>query len=157
MRQTSLRWTTDRVRRSGLAIAVVLLAGTTACGSDSPAGPDVPTTPVGSYTIRTVNGKSLPVAVLADGSFTYEVTAGKFALTGDGKYSVVTTFRQTLPGSVSTFVDSTGGSWVLTGSTVQLTNAEDGSTDSGTWNAGVLTFVKVDAKVTTTYVYGLKK
>jgi hypothetical protein len=128
-----------------------------ACGSDSPTGPAVPKNPIGAYTITTVNGKSLPVAVLADGGFTYEVTAGKLALNADGKYSIVTTFRQTVPGNVSTFVDSTGGSWVLTGTTVQMINGEDGSPDSATWDKGVLTFVKSDAKVTTTYVYSLKK
>lgn len=127
-----------------------------ACGSDSPAGPVVPTSPIGSYTITTVNGKAPPVALFADGSYTYEITNGTLALKSDGKYSVVTTFRQTLPGSIETFVDSTGGTWVQTGATIQMTN-DQGSPDSGTWDKGILTFVEVDAKTTTTYVYGLKK
>jgi hypothetical protein len=134
------------------------MAALAACGSDSPASPSTPatpTTPVGSYTMTTVNGKVLPVALFADTGYTYEVTKGTLALTNDGKYSVVTTFRQTLPGSVETFVDSTSGSWVLNGTTVQMTNAQDGTMDSGTWNKGVLTFVEVDQTLTTTYVYGL--
>lgn len=159
VRHTLSRLTTDRARRSGFVLAFASLATLAACGSDStgPSAPAVPTTPVGSYTITTVNGKGLPVALFAEATYTYEVTNGTLALTADGKYSVVTTFRQTLPGSVSTFVDSTGGTWVKTGSTVQLTNSQDGSLDSATWDKGILTFVEVDGKVTTTYVYGLKK
>ena len=160
VRHTLSRLTIDRARRSGLVLAFASLAVLAACGSDSstgPSGPAVPTTPVGSYTITTINGKGLPVALFAEASYTYEVTNGTLALTSGGKYSVVTTFRQTLPGSVSTFVDSTGGTWVQTGTNIQLTNGQDGSLDTATWDKGILTFVEVDGKVTTTYVYGLKK
>jgi hypothetical protein len=152
--------TTQRARRSGFVLAFASLAALGACGSDSTTGPGtdpIPTTPVGSYTITSVNGKGLPVALFAEASYTYEVTNGTIALTNDGKYSVVTTFRQTLPGSTSAFVDSTGGTWVRTGSNIQLTNTQDGSLDTATWDKGILTFVEVDGKVTTTYVYGLKK
>ena len=160
VRHTLSRLTIDRARRSGFVLAFASLATLAACGSDSstgPSGPAVPTTPVGSYTITTINGKGLPVALFAEASYTYEVTNGTLALTSGGKYSVVTTFRQTLPGSVSTFVDSTGGTWVQTGTNIQLTNGQDGSLDTATWDKGILTFVEVDGKVTTTYVYGLKK
>ena len=160
VRHTLSRLTIDRARRSGFVLAFASFAALAACGSDSstgPSGPAVPTTPVGSYTITTINGKGLPVALFAEASYTYEVTNGTLALTSGGKYSVVTTFRQTLPGSVSTFVDSTGGTWVQTGTNIQLTNGQDGSLDTATWDKGILTFVEVDGKVTTTYVYGLKK
>jgi hypothetical protein len=161
VRHTLSRWTIDRARRSGFVLAFASFAALAACGSDSSTGPSgtdpTPTTPVGSYTITTVNGKGLPVALFAEASYTYEVTNGTLALTNDGKYSVITTFRQTLPGSVSTFVDSTGGTWVKTGTNIQLTNTQDGSLDTATWDKGILTFVEVDGKVTTTYVYGLKK
>ena len=160
VRHTLSRLTIDRARRSGLVLAFASLAALAACGSDSstgPSGPAVPTTPVGSYTITTVNGKGLPVALFAEATYTYEITNGTLALLSGGKYSVVTTFRQTLPGSVSTFVDSTGGTWVQTGTNIQLTNGQDGSLDTATWDKGILTFVEVDGKVTTTYVYGLKK
>jgi len=159
VRHTLSRLTIDRARRSGFVLAFASLAALAACGSDSstgPSGPAVPTTPVGSYTITTINGKGLPVALFAEASYTYEVTNGTLALTSGGKYSVVTTFRQTLPGSVSTFVDSTGGTWVQTGTNIQLTNGQDGSLDTATWDKGILTFVEVDGKVTTTYVYGRK-
>src|SRR3954463_4662498 len=126
VRHTLSRLTIDRARRSGFVLAFASLAALGACGSDSstgPSGPAVPTNPIGSYTITTVNGKGLPVALFADGSYSYEITKGTLALTSDGKYSVVTTFRQNLPGSVETLVDSTGGTWVQTGATIAMTNS----------------------------------
>jgi len=148
-------WTTKRARRSGTAIAFLLAAAVTGCGDST--GPSEPTTPVGSYTIATVNGKALPASVFADGPINYEVMSGKLSLTSDGKYSAVTTFRQTVPGDVSTYVDSIGGTWVLSGTTVQMINTSDASTGSATWANRQLTIVVVDGKVTTTFVYGLTK
>jgi len=138
-------------------VSIALVAALGACGGESATGPSDPTTPVGSYTMTTVNGKGLPASLFADGGFNYEVTSGNLALTADGKFSAVTTFRQTLPGSVENFTDSIGGTWVQSGSNLQITNATDGTAGSATWGKGVLTLTNVDAGVTTTVVYALKK
>lgn len=128
-----------------------------ACGSDSgstgPGNPPPAATPVGNYTISTVNGKALPVAIFSGTNYKYEVTVGTYALTTDGKYSVVTTFRQTVADNVSVFVDSTGGTWTLTGTAIQFTNGQDGSKDNATWDKDQLTFAETDGKVTNTFVY----
>jgi hypothetical protein len=131
-----------------------------ACGSD--AGPTTPggqttNSPIGSYNITTVNSKALPVAIFTDPLYTYEVTSGSIALTNDGKYTVVTNFRQTIPGNVSLIVDSTYGTWSQSGATINLRNAQDTSAkDQGTWAGTQLTFALTDGKVTTTYVYTKK-
>jgi hypothetical protein len=135
----------------------VAVAALAACGGDSSTEPGHATTPVGAYTITTVNGKAVPASLFADGAFNYEVMSGKLTLTNDGKYSAVTTFRQTLPGNVETFVDSVGGTWVLSGTTVSMTNPADSSTGSAAWGNGTLTISGTDAGITTTIVYGLKK
>ena len=129
---------------------------TAACGSDSTTSPPQPTSPVGSYTMSTANGKNLPVALYADGNYTYEVTLGTIGLTSDGKYTLITTYRQTIPGNVETFVDSSGGSWTLTGTAISLTDAADGSTGSLTWASNTLSFAVVDGKTTNTFVYTRK-
>jgi hypothetical protein len=135
------------------------LAWLAACGGDStttPSNPPPPTTPVGNYAIATVNGKNLPVALFSDPNYTYEVTTGSIGLTTDGKYSLVTTYRQTIPGNVEMFVDSTGGTWTLTGTTISLKDGQDGSTGQITWAANQLSFAITDGKVTTTFVYAKK-
>jgi len=107
-RYSRSHWTTGRLRSLAYAATLAALAAAAACGGDSPSAPATPKTPDGSYTITTVNGKSLPVAIFADTNYTYEVMSGTLVLTTDGKYSVVTKFRQTVPGNVSIFPDSTG-------------------------------------------------
>ncbi|MEO7084193.1 MAG: hypothetical protein ABI442_15755, partial [Gemmatimonadaceae bacterium] len=143
---------------------IVAIATAAACGNsgDSTTTPPVvlPTTPVGVYTITMVNGKAPPVTVLSDTSGLYklEVTSGTFTITADGKYSTVMNTRQTIPNNVSVFTDSTGGTWLLSGTSVSFTNSQDGTKDTAVWsNTGSLTFAEVDGTTTTTIIYGLKK
>lgn len=150
------RWTTERTRSLALVVGFAVVATIAACGGDSPSGPATPKTADGSYNISTVNGKTLPVAIFSDTNFMYEVTSGTLSLTTDGKFSVVTKFRQTIPDNVSIFVDSTGGTWLSSGAKVMFTNAQDASVDSATFANGQLTFTEVDTKATTTFVYTRK-
>ena len=106
--------------------------------------------------MTTVNGKALPVAIFADTNYTYEVMSGTLVLTTDGKFTVVSKFRQTIPGNVSLFVDSTGGTWALSGTTITFTNVDDKSTNTATWANTQLTFVDNDGKTTMTVVYARK-
>jgi hypothetical protein len=133
-------------------VGLVASAACSGDGSTQPSGP----TPSGNYAITTVNGHALPVAVAQDGNYMNEVTGGTLALTADGKFSIVTKYRQTIPGNVSDFVDSTGGTWTQSGATVTLTNTADGTTDTGTWASTQLTFVETVNKITTTSVYTKK-
>jgi len=106
--------------------------------------------------MSTVNGKAVPTSLFADGAFSYDITGGSMKLTSDGKFSTVTNYRQTLPGSVENFVDSTGGTWTQSGSALQMT-ASDGSTATATFDKSTLTLSATDAGVTLTVVYGNKK
>jgi hypothetical protein len=130
------------------------LAFAAACGGDA-TGPNAKT-PEGTYAISTVNGKTPPVAIFNEPDYILEVTSGSLALTHDGKYSAVLTTRQTVPDNTSIFVDSTSGTWVLSGSEVQFTDASDGAKETATWGNGQLTFSETDGKVTTTLVYTRK-
>ena len=92
--------------------------------------------------ISTVNAKALPFTIFSDtGGYKWEVTSGSFGLTADGKYTAKWTFRQTIGGRVDTVVDSTFGTWVLSGTTVNFTNAQDANAnDKAEWsNTGKLT------------------
>ena len=149
------RWTIGLSRSSKLAAVTAAIALVTACGSDS-TGPSGSSSPIGSYTMSTVNGKAVPTSLFADGSFSYDITGGTMKLTSDGKFSAVTNYRQTLPGSVENFVDSIGGTWTQAGSAIQM-SISDGSTATATFDKTSLTLSASDAGVTLTVVYGNKK
>ena len=122
------------------AIAIVA-----ACGGDGgPSGPITYTDPIGTYQVVTFNSKSLPAPMYSDTGYLYEITGGSSALTSDGKYVNVLNFRQTVPGNVSTFVDTQRGTWSLSGTTVTFANALDPvGNDHAAWeNTGKLTFVE---------------
>ena len=164
MRETRVQQGTARRTIIGMRTLVLAFGAAlaVACGSDS--GPTDPggnpttnnPTAVGSYSISTVNGKALPVSVFAEGPYTYEVTSGTIGLTNDGKYTLVTNFKQTIPGNVSLYTDSTFGTWSQSGAQISFTDGQDGSKGTGTWVGTQLTIAVVDANVTTTFVYTKK-
>lgn len=151
----SSRLTIGGARTLALALATTVLA---ACGSDSPSGPSVPTSPEGNYTITTINGKALPMAIFSDtGGYKLEVLTGSLGVQSGGKYSVVTSYRQTIAGIVSNYADSSGGNWLFSGGTVAFTDGSDGSKVQAAWsNTGTLTLQVSDAPAVT-IVYALKK
>jgi len=143
-------------RARTLAIGFGLTIAIAACGSDGggPVDPSSPDTPVGNYSINTVNGKTLPAAVIDTTNYKVEVTSGVLNLTADGKYIVVTRTRETIPNNVSNYVDSTFGTWTRSGTQINLKNGEDpNAMSTGTWAGFQMTFVMVDSAFTTTFVY----
>jgi hypothetical protein len=142
-------------RTLAVALVATVLA---ACGSDSPSGPSVQTSPEGNYTISTINGKALPMAIFSDtGGYKLEVLTGTLGVQSGGKYSVVTNYRQTVAGIVSTYSDSSGGNWVLSGASVAFTDGSDGSKAQAAWsNTGTLT-LQVSDSPPVTIMYALKK
>ena len=146
-------------RRSRFAAGAALIAVLTACGGDSSSttGPSSnSSSPVGSYTMSTVNGKAVPTSIFSEGTYTFDVTGGTMKLTSDGKFSLVTNTRQTIPGSVENFVDSVAGTWTQSGTSLQITS-EDGTIAPGTWDKGTLTIASTDQGIPLTVVYGNKK
>jgi hypothetical protein len=151
----SFRLTIGGMRTLAVALVATVLA---ACGSDSPSGPGTATSPEGNYTISTINGKALPMAVFSDtGGYKLEILTGTLGVQTGGKYSVVTNYRQTIAGIVSTFSDSSGGNWARTGTSVAFTDGSDGSQVQATWsNTGTLT-LQLSANPPVSIVYALKK
>ena len=148
--------------RGRIALCALATAFLAACGSDSSTtgpGGNTQKTPDGSYSISTINSAPLPVAILSDtGGYKLEVLSGTATLTTGGQYSIVTNFRYSLAGGVvNTYTDSTGGTWLLSGTTVQFTDGSDGSKDQATWSNGQLTFIEPGAGTAQiTFVYKLK-
>jgi len=149
-------------------IAIFLMVLLAACGaSDASVSPVSGTpssglpqsNPLGTYNVSSINAKALPVAIFTDSNYTYEVTAGTMSLTTGGKYVSKMTFRQTIDGRVDVFVDSTFGTWTVSGAMLTFKDGQDPTlTDRATWegNSGTLTFLEAQGKATNTYVYTFK-
>jgi hypothetical protein len=109
------------------AIAVALAA----C-SDS-TGPDTDDL-VGSYDLITIDGASLPVIVDQIGEDKAEITMGTVTLDPDGTFGDATELRITEGGVVTTEVQSTQGTWTVSGSTVSFVPNDGSGNYSMTWN-----------------------
>jgi hypothetical protein len=147
------------VRRLGvLAAFAATVAVAAACGSDSATSPDTPTTPIGDYSLSSVNAKALPFTMFSDTGYKFDLTAGTLSLSSDGKYKTITTMVETVAGHASTYVDSVLGTWVQVGTsgTLTFTSAYDSTKQNATWAGKQLTFQLVDGSTTTTLVYGRK-
>jgi len=144
------------IGRGRALVALAAAVAIVACSDSS--GPAVQKNPEGDYAIATVNGKPVPAPLYSDtGGYTLEITSGSLALTSDGKYSSVMGFRQTLPGAVSTYTDSTGGTWVRNGGNVQFTETSTGFTLTAVWTNGRITVTDSTSDPTISLVYELKR
>jgi hypothetical protein len=133
-----------------------------ACGkADSPTGPGgtpvapPPATPVGSYTLQTIDAKAMPYTMYAEPDYTLQVASGTIAITTNGKWVSKFVTTETVAGNVSTYSDSTYGTWtVATGTTVAVfINSETSVTSNGSWTAIDVTVNDVDGATIRKIVY----
>lgn len=125
-----------------------------ACAGDGATGPGAGT-PEGNYTLSTVDAKALPYMMYSDTGYTLEVMSGSLTVSAGGKWVARATTRETVAGFVSTYTDSTFGTWTTasSGSTVTLLNTETSVAASATWTTSDITVTEVDGTVSRKIVY----
>ena len=145
--------------RRALVLAVVASSAIIplACG-DSSTGPDIPKTPVGSYSLTSFNGKALPVTMFSDTNYLVVLSAATLSLTAEGSYQATSTVRETVLGHQSTYVDTTAGTWVqgTTASALLFTDRFDGHQVTGTWAGFTITLTDTSGGAVATAVYTRK-
>ena len=129
-----------------LAVAAVTAAGAACGGSDSSTGPhgSPSDTIAGSFTLSTVNTSALPATILSDpGTYSLQITAGSVVLQGNGQQFIMSlTQKETVGTAVSTYVDSTRGTWTQLTGTITLTMTSSAGTSTGAWDGTNLTIVQ---------------
>lgn len=167
---TTMPAITRRRMTSSLALHRVTLAAVTALtlaacsGGDKVTGPSetpAPATPTGAYTLTTVDAKGLPWTMYAVTGYTLEIQSATLSVTADGKWVSKSVTRETVDSFVSTYTDSTFGTWTATAGTASsattksavFTNAETSQTSSITWTAAGLTVQQLDGATTHAYAY----
>ena len=73
----------------------------------------------GTYTLRTVDGRTPPVAVDAS----TEITGGYILIDRNGTFTDVITYRDTYSGTSTD--DRIDGTWALSGNTIEFTDVRD--------------------------------
>ena len=139
---------THSLRTSRPALVATLLLVGTACGGDPATGPDQADI-TGSYTLRTINGQSLPYTTLSAGVNRAEVLSSSLRLDTDGPFHEERSVRRTHAGVSITEAESRFGTYTSTTSGVTF-RATGGAQVSGTRAGGSITFVEEGF----TFVYG---
>lgn len=126
-----------------------------ACAGESATGPSTPVTPEGSFTLSTIDSKVLPFSMFADTGYTLEVLSGSLTVTPDHRWVSRMTTRETVAGNVSTYSDSTFGTWSATqgSTTASLLNTETNVISNATWTSTDITVTDVDGGVTRRILY----
>ena len=134
------------VCRPWAIVAVVAITLTAACKGDGVTGPVAPPTPAGTYTLNNIDAKVLPYTMYSDTGYMLQVQSGTMSITANGKWVAKTTTLETVVGNVSTYSDSTFGTWsVAAGSKLAvLINSETSVTSNATWTATDVTVNDVD-------------
>jgi hypothetical protein len=149
----------SRVRRVTVLAAMVTAVGAmVACGSDSATGPNNDNSPLGAYALASIGGKTAPVTMYSDTNYLLVISAGTLDVKSDGSWLAVTTTRETVLNHLSTYIDSTRGTWANgTGSgAIVFTNNDDRSVANATWGGGKLSLLQGTGADTMTVVYSKK-
>jgi len=110
-----------RIVRPASALALAAMVATlAACGADKKSVTGPPTNVVGTYSLVTVDGGSLPYTVPNNPNHTIVVTSGTVLLNADHTYTIGGT--GTSDGGDPQEVIADAGDWSLTGSTVTFTS-----------------------------------
>lgn len=141
-----------------MTLTTVVALSTAACSKgDGVTGPadTAPPTPVGAYTLSTVDAKALPWTMYADTGYTLAVQGATLVIAANGTWISKVVTQETVAGYVSTYNDSTFGTWTATASTktAVLTNAETATTSSAVWTATGVSVTQLDGATTHTFAY----
>jgi hypothetical protein len=138
------------MRRFLLAGLAMLLV---ACGGDKATGPE---TLSGTYTLRTVDGKTVPAVVFEDSQERDEVLSGSITLSSDKSWSGIRAVRATDLTSSQVFPQTfpIGGTYAVSGGSITLTDTANQLLLSGSVGGGTLTIgIDLGLSTTTALVY----
>lgn len=130
-----------------LAFAAALSMGVSACQDTT--NPSAALS--GTYTLRTINGQTPPVAV----DVTTQLMGGYITIDRNGSFTDVLTYRD-ISGGVAgpSYDDTINGTWALSGNTVEFTDVQDPYNPYyATVSGGQLVFTNNSSSGTYTVVY----
>jgi hypothetical protein len=96
--------------------------------------------------------------MFSDTNYLVVVAAASLSLTVEGNYQSTSTVRETVLGHLSTYVDTTNGTWIqgTPASALTFTDRADGHKVSGTWAGLTITMPDCSDATVNTAVYTRK-
>jgi hypothetical protein len=113
---------------------LLMLASTLAFACSDSTRPEYTLT--GTWSLQTVNGQPLPFTLPETGEV---VSAESLTLLASGRFTMTTTFRETINGNVTLESIPDAGTYVVSGMTLTLMYESDGSNDVGTVDGNMIT------------------
>lgn len=131
-----------------LAVLVIGLAATVlACGDATG-----PVTPVGDFSLATVNGKPVPYRLFADTGFSLDIAKGTLSLKADGSFLATLRSEERVQNHLSVYADTGTGTWAVVGSTLTFT-APDSSKQTALFAGSGITLIDSSGVAPLTYLY----
>jgi hypothetical protein len=142
----TFRRTPALIRRGSWVMAFVGVA--LGCSSDLTFAP--PGDFTGSYSMRSVDGATLPTAISSNGTAFVEIIGGTVDLDSDSTWLGRTNFRITTAGGVQHDTQADSGRWSLIGDSLRFNPA---GTTMGRIHMDTLWLIRRTAGEETTYIY----
>jgi len=133
-------------RRTVVATLLGALLTSGACGGDSPTAPE---TISGTFTLRSLDGAPLPV-VLLQGDPALTLVGDTLVMNGNSTYRTAVVLQETSGGQTTTTVEASSGTYVRSGSSLTLTDGQDGTSVAGAIQGASIVITDQGS----TYVFG---
>jgi hypothetical protein len=130
-------------------VMAALVLGTGACDSAT----DPEDAIVGTYTLATVNGGSLPATVFQAPDYRLEIVSGTLIVRDNNTWTETATIRETDGTTITTETSTVNGTYTLNGSTATFTDSEGDTLTSTFSGSDTLTTTDSGSGFTITFVY----
>ncbi len=143
-----------RFRRPAIAVTLVVVAMFPGALAGSSSSADGALSPVGTYKLRSVNGKRLPVTLMQNDQFKAEIVGGSVTLKANQTYTTELVSRTTTGGHTQTTRDGHHGTYTIEGSALTI-HSTKGDVLTGTINGKTITTLpsEKDPKKNFTFVF----
>ena len=126
------------LRRTFVAVLACLALAITGCGDSTGSGAS---SRAGTYTLRTVNGGTLPYTFVLSNGVMIRFTEGQTTLNGDGTFGISLTYEIRPITYIDKYTDDGTGTYTVTNGAVRLNRADLEDDYTGTLSRNTLTLM----------------
>jgi hypothetical protein len=115
--------------------------------------PSEPTSPIGQYTLQSVDGKGLPTTLFQDEGYMLQLTGGTLEVEADQTYVAAITTLEMVDINVSEYVDSLRGTWTQDNAGLMQFSVVPQGGFTGSWIGRQITALVTDGQTSMSLVF----